>query len=344
MKCLSNVQIPEGASLIVLTKTPTHPMIRLTSYHIHPQTDGGSRENGFRHMLFGCKKSNNYFKNNLLSEYVRDASGMAYSAVLVSNKKAYSDIVQADNSSATSFQGWSPALSIFKSHCSWDPLPILHLINFGFQPSAMLSAIELMPPQLFPLFQEILHSISCTIKERSFLLAPFSEANWNGLEFGARSYACKVDPTPFNLHDDGLWESETILGLIEVEFDPRTQIRKHVSVNSRASLLWGLSRAELLERFARFDAPLPFLPLDWMCLLTLELEARSHDEMSYYTRLVFGEGGGLRTVLACICSLKTFTAASRVSKATTAPLHMLLSLLISPSHFLLPSLPHFSHD
>ena len=243
---------------------------------------------------------------------------MAYRNVLLSSKRAYSDIVQIQKSLGTSFDGWSPVIGLLQEQFGWTPKPIMHLLNFGYKSSAIFNITSVLPSTMVSLIQEIFCCLSFMLDQRDILLLDTSESKYN---IQVRHDAHRVSSTSFSLHDDSLWEKEKALGLIQVEYDCDTYVRKHVSVNSRAAQLWNMNRAALLEKITNFDLPLPFCKLDWLCLLVFELEEYFQDETSFYTRLKFGTATHARAILACISSLKTFTPASRISKVTNHRLH-----------------------
>ena len=196
---------------------------------------------------------------------------MAYRNVLLSSKRAYSDIVQIQKSIGTSFDGWSPVIGLLQEQFGWTPKPIMHLLNFGYKSSAIFNITSVLPSTMVSLIQEIFCCLSFMLDQRDILLLDTSESKYNIQVHDAH----RVSSTSFSLHDDSLWEKEKVLGLIQVEYDCDTFIRKHVSVNSRVEQLWNMNRAALLEKITNFDLPLPFCKLDWLCLLVFELEEYS---------------------------------------------------------------------
>jgi hypothetical protein len=67
---------------------------------------------------------------------------------------------------------------------------------------------------------------------------------------------------------EDIWERDGEEGFAEFAFDPHTQQRANAMLSSRAAAVAaGLGKEELLARLAKHDAPLPSLPLDFLCAL-----------------------------------------------------------------------------
>jgi hypothetical protein len=85
---------------------------------------------------------------------------------------------------------------------------------------------------------------------------------------------------------DAEWEGDGAHGFVRAEFDPATQAPARVAVNARAAALLGMSRGELLARYARRDAPLALPPLDALRAFLHGLRAARAAGATRYYRVV----------------------------------------------------------
>jgi hypothetical protein len=66
---------------------------------------------------------------------------------------------------------------------------------------------------------------------------------------------------------EDIWERDGEEGFIEFAFDPITQQRTNVMLNTLTASIAGMHKEEVLARLAAHDALISFLPLDYLCAL-----------------------------------------------------------------------------
>ncbi len=64
-----------------------------------------------------------------------------------------------------------------------------------------------------------------------------------------------------------MWEREQEYGFMQVSFDPETQERRSLFVNTRFAELCGFHREEMLARFGNYDVEVPRPELDSLRIL-----------------------------------------------------------------------------
>ncbi len=187
--------------------------------------------------------------------------------------------------------------------------PVLHTLNFGYPPVYLLEIIGSLPQGLFEELKAVLTELH-TIAEGSSLYSEFifRLAGWyvgahNEMLQGSAIDECR------------LWEGDTEQGLIRIEYNPTTQMRENVIINSRAASLWGMPKDDLVFRFLTYDVPLPCSELDWLRNLVIDAECHFHDVTVHYLRMVIGAGSKVRAMLVCQTVVKTFNPVGRISQA-----------------------------
>ncbi len=126
-----------------------------------------------------------------------------------------------------------------------------------------------------------------------------------------------ADETRNSAMDVAEWEQDSTHAFIIATFDPATQRRTAISVNSSAAALLGMHREELLARYMQHDVPLALPPLDALrhLLNALRLSAFDTSSQRYYRMLV---DGGRSAALVCTQTVRIFDARRRICQVRTA--------------------------
>jgi hypothetical protein len=104
------------------------------------------------------------------------------------------------------------------------------------------------------------------------LPAPLSEGEGAGWEVAGGEGGEEGFGTFMECLED-LWEREEEVGFMELAFDPVTQRRANVVLNSRCAAMAGMHKEEVLARLAAHDAPVSFVPLDFLRVLLHQASA-----------------------------------------------------------------------
>ena len=192
--------------------------------------------------------------------------------------------------------------------------PMMRHLNFGYRPISLIGIIRSLPPRLFVSIRRILSSVHEMKEELALRSEKCSAmAGWKG-----SMVRCESALKP------RVWEEETKLGLIKIEFDATTQQRKNVTINSRTARLWGMKKAELLLRMNRCEVSLPFTEIDWLRSFVIDVETNFQDITSQYLRMIIGFGSEARGILVCQTTVKDFNPVCRMSQVQRRIQHLLL--------------------
>ena len=191
--------------------------------------------------------------------------------------------------------------------------PMMRHLYFGYRPISLIGIIRALPPRLFVGIKRILSSVH-EMKEELALRSEkcFAMAGWKG-----STVRCESALNP------GVWEEETKLGLIKIEYDTTTQQRKSVTINSRTARLWGMKKAELLRQINCCDVSLPFSEVDWLRSFVIDAETNFQDTTSQYLRMIIGFGSEARGILVCQTTVKDFNPVCRMSQVQRRTHHLL---------------------
>jgi hypothetical protein len=130
------------------------------------------------------------------------------------------------------------------------------------------------------------------------------------------------------------WNSNASYGILSMSFDPETQDRKHVVINSCLSRMTGMHKEELLARLASHDLDLPLTQLDTlrvMLYMTLRCFAVPGLPRVKYLRFCVGQGVYRRCVLMCWCSFSVVGPDDKVTEVLIIAIspHQLLEIVNS---------------
>ena len=146
--------------------------------------------------------------------------------------------------------------------CSWARLFTQRLWTFGYAEQALASIFDALPAGFCSAIQTASDKLTGVAKTMHALrIADAAAAEGEGSaapEEGVHAFLeCLED----------IWERDDGEGFIEFAFDPATQQRVNVMLNSLTAAIAGMHKEEVLARLAAHDAPVSFLPLDYLCAL-----------------------------------------------------------------------------
>ena len=124
--------------------------------------------------------------------------------------------------------------------------------------------------------------------------------------------AAPCAPSPFTPDESALWELETELGLLRIDFDAATQRRTRMQCNSRAARIWGHHREEYLARFASHEGPCHTTDLGVLCAFVADFLAPRADCVVSYQRFSFGVGPSNRAALVRTRKTRVFDGLGRI--------------------------------
>ena len=184
---------------------------------------------------------------------------------------------------ASSSQRWT---------CTWARILSPRLWTMGFAEQALTSLFHALPPAFCAILEAAaprLEGVLLTAQARraadsaneaaaarrmavsaAARLADGDADSWPGLDMGAvLCQACEagIGGASFLECLEDIWERDAEEGLVEFAFEPHTQQRANVMLSSRAAAIAGVGKGQLLAQLAVHDAPLPLLPLDFLCAL-----------------------------------------------------------------------------
>ena len=187
--------------------------------------------------------------------------------------------------------------------CSWARLFTQRLWTFGYHEQALASIFDALPSDFCATIQ--------VASDRLQGLFASAAAHRRAESAAIMDSACGLDE-PLCPGEDGaqailecledIWERDGGEGFIEFAFDPTTQQRVNVILNSLTANIAGMHKEEVLARLAAHEAPISFLPLDYLCaLLHQSLRAavpsgagskRSHTDIIYLRMAQTGAARG----------------------------------------------------
>jgi hypothetical protein len=168
--------------------------------------------------------------------------------------------------------GAGPLLDFMFRH-GWGHLVLRNIWSAGYQASSIINIFNELPPSLYGGITEAIDSAQ---------MAAACVAIHADLDVKSTEIATKTLQEQLELSEGG-WEGEFALAIIELCFDPETQVRNGAAANSRAALLLGMERTELLSRLEKHDLPLPLAPLDAVAMFLYTLSvARDTVDTCYY--------------------------------------------------------------
>ena len=199
-----------------------------------------------------------------------------------------------------------PLLHLAAQH-GWDFVDFRRLLTFGYRAEPIWRLLASLPPSLCSVMQTALD----TFDRLTFLQAvhPSHEA-WD--EAGMEIRAAEAEMLR-------AMEDDIEVGFLEITYDPETQRRTHVFLNSRYAAMRGVSRAELLARFAAHAVDLPSTGPDFLAALLHGMLHRLDAESTQYLRVAAGEGAAGPGMLVCEHSRKRFDGRGRITKVRRLP-------------------------
>jgi hypothetical protein len=167
--------------------------------------------------------------------------------------------------------------------CSWARLFTQRLWTFGYAEQALASIFDALPAGFCAAIQTASNRLATLM--RATHARSIADAA-NRLAAGAVRLTGTPEETETNgiggeevlgTRQDGehvflecledIWERDGEEGFIEFAFDPATQQRTNVMLNTFTASIAGMHKEEVLARLAAHDAPISFLPLDFLCAL-----------------------------------------------------------------------------
>ena len=136
------------------------------------------------------------------------------------------------------FDRESPLASTCQRWSSWAQLFTRRLWTFGYQEQALASIFDALPADFCATIQTASERVWRVMQSSSHSRAPLAVegAGEGGMESGEHSFLeCLED----------IWERDGEEGFIEFVFDPATQQRVNVILNSRTSTLAGMHKEEV---------------------------------------------------------------------------------------------------
>ena len=217
------------------------------------------------------------------------------------------------NGRSVSFDSEGPAMGLL-ARLELAQLCARRLFNIGFNPSRLARVVSSLPPRLMHTLRRLIAAVQQEALAVAQAQSLATEAIAAGT-LGAGPGGAVVDlKSRCSGGEYDLWELETELGLVALEFDPATQRRTLFMCNSRAAQLWGQHREEFLARFAAHDGQLQFTDFGAVCRLASEFRAARDDAADSYLLFVFGAGPATRAMLVQACQRRYFDSLGRMSK------------------------------
>jgi hypothetical protein len=171
--------------------------------------------------------------------------------------------------------------------CSWARLFTQRLWTFGYAEQALANIFDALPAGFCAAIQTASDKLA-TLMRSSHVHSIADAASRLGAAGSAGSaYAAGTAEVPGHVTVGGvegpcvkpdavhsflecledIWERDDGEGFIEFAFDPATQQRANVMLNSLTASIAGMHKEEVLARLAAHDAPISLLPLDFLCAL-----------------------------------------------------------------------------
>jgi hypothetical protein len=188
----------------------------------------------------------------------------------------------------------------------WSFLTGRRIWAFGFNAKEIALFLNSIPGPVCNAFASLLSEHEILLQQRT------SQHQW-------LQQTCGVDilshpNTQSKGLDAALWQYQNACGYLGVFFDPSTQTRNEVTLNSSFSTVTGVHTEELLARFANHDLEMFCPPLDFLffCANDTIFGLESRDR---YIRYMPRAGDGVRrTTLVCNSTKRLFDAAGRIKQ------------------------------
>ena len=187
----------------------------------------------------------------------------------------------------------------------WGQLHANYLWNFGYKEEAILAIIRSLPPRLDVALRRLLDCLQTIALESTARLKLYSDSS---------CLSCKPLTDQMNSGMDCLIWHKANFGIINIEFDPRTQCRSRVIINPYAAHLWGFRKGQMLEHFMHYTLPLPFSELDALRIFVVDLCRSFQDVTTQYVRFTLRNGDGASGLLVCITKCKVFDPFGRLTQ------------------------------
>jgi hypothetical protein len=197
--------------------------------------------------------------------------------------------------------------------------------RFGFRKDALVAMIDPAPPALKALLKRAVQAVQAMSAVRTQLLAVAGSGETLGVGGnGARTlqdglHGVDVGCCSVMSAEAGLWEGEREWSFLSVQYDPVTSERQRIVSNERMAEVSGMSREELLARFAGREMHVPFVEADWLANFIHDLEFAEETRNERYLRVFVGPGQAPVGGLALSVKVKHFNAAGRVVRVRLRP-------------------------
>ena len=174
--------------------------------------------------------------------------------------------------------------------CSWAQHFTQRLWTFGYAEQALASIFDALPAGFCAAIQTASDRLTGVAQSTHALrIADAAAADADGPATAADDLLPREHDFLECLED--IWERDEGEGFIEFAFDPTTQQRTNVMLNTLTASIAGMHKEEVLARLAAHDAPISFLPLDYLCALLHQslraavpsgpASARTHTDVIY---------------------------------------------------------------
>ena len=227
--------------------------------------------------------------------------------------------------------------------CSWARVFTQRLWTFGYQEQALASIFDALPASFCAAIQTAAdrlqgHMQAAHDKQMADGCAAIKEAAPSAAAAGSEMAMMDVEDGQLCLREDGapaflecledIWERDCTEGYIEFAFDAATQKRVNLQLNSRTAAITGMHKEEVLARLAAHDAPISFLPLDFLCALLHQslraavptnkdvgLAGRTHTDVMHLRLTRTGSKWGGSSLIR-METVKVFNARGQVTQAS----------------------------
>ena len=226
-----------------------------------------------------------------------------------------------------SFDKESPVMDFMLRH-GWAYMPARRTWSFGFRPERIIRMLNALPPLICNSLARLLNTIQGeshrVMKEISSVLTAIRETDaTSDLPVGVehRTGLHCTDHHSSYLHPESesdeeriLWEEEEEIGLMRLDLDPDTQIRRKVTINSRFASMHGCHREELLSQIANHEAVMQYTDLDALSSFIFEMAGSLESTNVVYIRMCSGTGKNLKRMLVCRKRYKVFNAVGQLTQ------------------------------
>jgi hypothetical protein len=174
--------------------------------------------------------------------------------------------------------------------CSWARLFTQRLWTFGYAEQALASIFDALPAGFCAAIQTASDKLTGVAHKTHALRIADAAAADADAAVGGEDVLLHREHVFLECLED-IWERDGEEGFIEFAFDPVTQQRANVMLNTLTASIAGMHKEEVLARLAAHDAPISFLPLDYLCALLHQslraavpsgpASARTHTDVIY---------------------------------------------------------------